>query len=1661
VRALQQKEAVVVYAAAARLYLNAGWTGVLPVPPERKFPPPNGFTGETGADPTPEQVAAWVQGLPGHSIAVRVPPGVVVIDVDHYEDKAGATQLEALIAELGPLPLTWASTARGAADGPGLSRQLWFQAPPGRYAAGLGPDIDVLQRHHRYAVVWPSPHAKTGGTYTWYRPDGSVAQPEEIPSRGHLPFLPEAWLNRLREQAPAGYRAAGNRSDGEDLLTSLLNDDRPACAQLTGTLSQAKAALSSVRPGSRHDTMTEHVYHLVQLAAEGHPGLQLVQDALRETWEELVADPARGAEFEDLWLSAARKAVNNPERLLFGTSDPCLRKGQVPATAPVPASVPAQPGSAGEEPGTPLTFRECIGTHEFDPPAGHDDAIARDALARVYPAVRYVLDAGTWLVRSQRERWELSAEDMARMSLSELTQLMDPGDPEADKTTLEGEVLLRKAARYKKLTMSSGTGGVARKMRDIVTVPGSPYALRLTDLDANARILWAGGKAWDLEASAEYPVEADLDPATPHLMTAKYSPVSCETPLWDRFCRAVWPDPEYLEWALNNLAVAFTGYANKSLPILGGEKNRGKTQILVLLMDVLGDYALSADPRLLSGADKAHASVVIALKGSRLAFIDEAPRNGDQAEERLKALTGGGELTGNRMGENPVTFKPSHTLILTTNDDPQLTDEGVRERVRYIPCRGDEAAVRETRTALGGLDGKRWQAEAPGVLAQMMARAGRWMADPSLTYHSSAPLGINAWREITAADQSPVLQWKNDNTLPHQPGTTVGELHENFVTYCRAHGMTKKPPQKAEFSKKLAELGVDGHSDGSVRYRHLQIKPLGWRAGTPSGPVSSCQVSSAVSSVPVPGSSADSRLTAPDSKNESPVRPSDLGKRPVSDTLTPSSSSKEIIEGISKEKVNYGGVENKTGSIGVSPVTRQDPVEAPWDDYAYRSGLELGHGLPLALDPEITPWPPVQANGDTPPGASTPLPPSRPKTPAVKTRKPRMTPEERQERLEAKRAETARLKAEKLAAPLLELGGPIVSLPAIVLRDQTIIPVDAVTARAFLEPMLGELSVDVEHSGYALGHENYRLRLVQLGNETAAVVFDPSDGGSAEVIRWAMAGAQVLHAHNANADLVPLEHAGLCDASVWDRMYDTVILAKITDPSLADSDEAGLKPLARALLGDEYAWAWKCDKLKAEICKTQGWITETVTDTPLEKSGWAQMPFCEAFVRYAASDVLDCAAVARVLGPGVPDWLQEREQQFAKAFRPIALKGTPLDHEHVTELIAKHETEREDARQRVSDTTQGAITNPKSTTEVPQALIALGYDLPRTKPTKSKPEGGLSAAKGVLEPLAGNILEARELYQAGQMTLQELTDVEQRYDPLAADILEYRKHDTALGLLLNPWRALCEHGDGRVRSHIMTIEARTGRTSSRGFNMQQVNRRGGMRACILPEPGCKGISADFNSVEIRVGAALSGDQQMQWLIAQSDLYPERKKEFDFHWRTAITCYGENATKENRYNSKRINFAKMFGSGKQSCANLVGVPLQEVSAAFDAFSAMAPQYDEWDKKMRAFVKQGGRYVEAYSGRPLWMDPKAEWGAGNTAIQGTARELAVDATLRWAAGPWGHCTALIVHDELAVWNIPADQAVAATEYLVQCMETELSGVQIKAEANKPWAAWPDAS
>ena len=98
-------------------------------------------------------------------------------------------------------------------------------------------------------------------------------------------------------------------------------------------------------------------------------------------------------------------------------------------------------------------------------------------------------------------------------------------------------------------------------------------------------------------------------------------------------------------------------------------------------------------------------------------------------------------------------------------------------------------------------------------------------------------------------------------------------------------------------------------------------------------------------------------------------------------------------------------------------------------------------------------------------------------------------------------------------------------------------------------------------------------------------------------------------------------------------MHDTVIPAKLADPASTGSDP-GLKKLAGKVLKQQ-ATAPAAEEARARLFKVGGWLTDIEATTPPARSGWAQVDSrWSTMVTYAASDVLDTAALARQLPPG-------------------------------------------------------------------------------------------------------------------------------------------------------------------------------------------------------------------------------------------------------------------------------------------------------------------------------------------------------------------------------------------------------------------------------------------
>ncbi|MGB4779784.1 bifunctional DNA primase/polymerase [Microbacterium sp.] len=171
--------------------------GLVPLPRGKKSPPlagRTGYVGETSLDLAETDALAHPSG----NVGFRVPSWLVGFDIDgadHSAGKNGPDAIDAMARRLGALPLTAYSTRHGATS---PTRIAFYEIPDGaRLSERALESVELIQHHHRFAVVWPS-RLRDGSRYRWYDGQGDRIT---APLREDIAELPDAWLDALRTEA--------------------------------------------------------------------------------------------------------------------------------------------------------------------------------------------------------------------------------------------------------------------------------------------------------------------------------------------------------------------------------------------------------------------------------------------------------------------------------------------------------------------------------------------------------------------------------------------------------------------------------------------------------------------------------------------------------------------------------------------------------------------------------------------------------------------------------------------------------------------------------------------------------------------------------------------------------------------------------------------------------------------------------------------------------------------------------------------------------------------------------------------------------------------------------------------------------------------------------------------------------------------------------------------------------------------------------------------------------------------------------------------------------------------------------------------------------------------------------------------------------------------
>ncbi|MFG2311169.1 phage/plasmid primase, P4 family [Streptomyces sp. NPDC048566] len=253
---------------------------------------------------------------------------------------------------------------------------------------------------------------------------------------------------------------------------------------------------------------------------------------------------------------------------------------------------------------------------------------------------------------------------------------------------------------------------------------------------------------------------------------------------WEDFLKRILPDEDVRAFVQRLFGYALLGKVTEHvMPIFTGTGANGKGTIRDAVMSAFGDYAIEIDPAMLMQAKhERHGAFKMRLRGARLAFCSETEKGRKFAEATMKRLVGGDPIEANLMHRNPITFDPSHTLIMLTNHLPEVSgdDPAVWRRILVVPF--DVVIPPEERDP-----------ELPERLRGASDAVLAWLYDGWLSYQDQGlnpPAAVRARTEAYQADSDALGRFLAERTMASPHGSVrARELFTAWSTWCHASGL--------------------------------------------------------------------------------------------------------------------------------------------------------------------------------------------------------------------------------------------------------------------------------------------------------------------------------------------------------------------------------------------------------------------------------------------------------------------------------------------------------------------------------------------------------------------------------------------------------------------------------------------------------------------------------------------------------------------------------------------------------------------------------------------------------------------------------------------------------------------------------------------------------
>jgi len=795
---------------AAKEYKGSIFEGsIFPLPKGRKNPPPKGRTGADG-ETTRATVKADARRKPRGNVGLRVPAWLVGLDVDgtdHGEGSVGPETLAAFEQVHGDLPATLYSSRHG---GESETRIRWFSIPQGvilSQARFGGKGVDVIQHHHRFAVVWPS-ELTDGSRYHWYDEDGDRLR---IPAAGHIAPLPASWIEALRADAEdSGLSTARVTADEAEAWMDAEHD-----AEMSP---QVEALIDAIpRDGEGDATLREHLLRVIGAAHRAGRGRRASLEAFESAWFDGHPDPSGNR--QKFWthdvpgvIAKVADEIVVPPPLTPFDDAPRRRKG---------AKKKPKAKSAKKKPKAKKKHRPA-----------HDEYAPRGTVGHTFPPEQPMLVAHDIIDRKVlppliffRDTWHLY-EDAHWQPTSEAAVFNRVAASLRDATFDQ-----RTAKGMKQIEWSPTPGKVAavvRMLEAAATIAAQPLPL------------WLGGKGDGMPAHLVPARDGLLDPRTGdtfprsrHFFSLNHLDAdisgASEPVEWLRFLDTLWPGDKKSKRLLQE----WFGYVisgdvrrHKGMLLIGPPRS-GKGTIMTVAGALVGGEGRGMLPVTMSSFSKDFG--LQGLESAALVVLGDlrgSGREAAQAAQSLLEIIGGDAININRKFKDLTAIRPSARVMVGSNEMPRLYDDADAISTRFL-------MLRMTRSFLGKEDHdllSRLLPELGGIALWALEGYRRLNARDRFTVPESDAIDRAEFR----ANSAPLTAFVDDLCIrdPDQPGSTIGEVWDAYIAWCAAGHGTQD--DRSAFNRQMSALGfakhrpagVDGDDTvrGAFRYRGLVLK---------------------------------------------------------------------------------------------------------------------------------------------------------------------------------------------------------------------------------------------------------------------------------------------------------------------------------------------------------------------------------------------------------------------------------------------------------------------------------------------------------------------------------------------------------------------------------------------------------------------------------------------------------------------------------------------------------------------------------------------------------------------------------------------------------------------------------------------------------------------